>query len=216
MPRSATDNRGTIRPKDPLVIPCHRPLLLALLAIVGTILSACGNAPRGTVPANVPVAPVPVPAAAAAPAAAPAAKPAPTLPGAPPAAAQVPPAIVLPPVAQLPAVSQASTPQAYRRDAAVHLYAHNAARIYKGILKPHLYAIGVLDIEIDRQGQVTGVSWRRAPKHAPEVMAEIVRTVRAAAPYPIPARMGRVTYSDIWLWDKSGQFQLDTLTEGQL
>ena len=122
----------------------------------------------------------------------------------------------MPPVALLPTVSQASTPQAYRRDAALHLYAHNAARIYKGMLKPHLYAIGVLEIDIDRQGQVAGIHWRRAPRHAPEVMAEIVRTVRAAAPYPIPSRMGRVTYSDIWLWDKSGQFQLDTLTEGQM
>jgi hypothetical protein len=27
---------------------------------------------------------------------------------------------------------------------------------------------------------------------------------------------GRVTYTDTWLWDKSGRFQLDTLTEGQL
>lgn len=128
----------------------------------------------------------------------------------------MPPAIVLPPVAQLPMVSQAGTPLAYRRDAATHLYAHNAARIYKGMLKPHLYAIGVLDVDIDRKGEVSGIHWRRAPKHAPEVMSEIVRTVRAAAPYPIPSRMGRVTYSDVWLWDKSGQFQLHTLTEGQM
>jgi hypothetical protein len=28
--------------------------------------------------------------------------------------------------------------------------------------------------------------------------------------------MGRVVYTDTWLWDKSGHFQLDTLTEGQL
>ena len=41
------------------------------------------------------------------------------------------------------------------------------------------------------------------------------RTVRAAAPFPAPARMGRVTYTDTWLWDRSGRFQLDTLTEGQ-
>ena len=47
-------------------------------------------------------------------------------------------------------------------------------------------------------------------------MAEILRTVRAAAPYPAPVRMGRVTYTDTWLWEKSGRFQLDTLTEGQL
>ena len=113
-------------------------------------------------------------------------------------------------------VSNALTPLAYRRDAAGHLYAANAARIYKGMLQPQLYAIGVLDVDIDRAGQVTAVNWRRAPSHAPEVMAEIVRTVRAAAPYPAPARIGKVTYTDIWLWDKSGKFQLDTLTEGQL
>ena len=46
-------------------------------------------------------------------------------------------------------------------------------------------------------------------------LAEIERTVRAAAPFPAPARMGRVTYTDTWLWDRSGRFQLDTLTEGQ-
>ncbi len=124
--------------------------------------------------------------------------------------------MIIPPVSQLPAISHATNPLAYRRDAATHLYAHNAQRIYKGVLRPNLYAVGVLEVDIDRQGQVTQVNWRRAPKHAPEVMSEIVRTVRAAAPYPVPARMGRVTYTDVWLWDKSGQFQLDTLTEGQM
>ena len=78
-----------------------------------------------------------------------------------------------------------------------------------------LYAIGVLDVDIDRSGRVTKLSWSRAPRHAPEVIAEIERTVRAAAPFPVPSRMGRVTYTDTWLWDKSGHFQLDTLTEGQ-
>jgi len=47
-------------------------------------------------------------------------------------------------------------------------------------------------------------------------VAEIERIARAAAPYPAPQRMGRVTYTDVWLWDKSGHFQLDTLTEGQM
>jgi hypothetical protein len=28
-------------------------------------------------------------------------------------------------------------------------------------------------------------------------------------------RMGRVVYTDTWLWHASGKFQLDTLTEGQ-
>lgn len=78
-----------------------------------------------------------------------------------------------------------------------------------------LYAIGVLQVEVDAQGAVRNLNWMRAPTHAPEVVAEIERTVRTAAPYPAPARMGKVTYTDTWLWHKSGRFQLDTLTEGQ-
>ena len=54
-----------------------------------------------------------------------------------------------------------------------------------------------------------------ALEHA-ERVKEIERTVREAAPFPKPSRMGRVTYTDTWLWHKSGRFQLDTLTEGQL
>lgn len=112
--------------------------------------------------------------------------------------------------------SAAETPRAYRQDAATHLYGLNAHRIYKGKLPPLLYAIGTLQVDIDRAGRVTRLNWMRAPRHAPEVIAEIERTVRAAAPYPVPSRMGKVTYTDTWLWHKSGRFQLDTLTEGQL
>jgi len=112
--------------------------------------------------------------------------------------------------------SEARTPRDYRKDAASHLYGLNAERIFKGKLPPQLYAIGVLEVDIDRKGRVTRVGWLRAPRHAPEVVAEIERTVRAAAPFPVPTRMGKVTYTDTWLWDKSGRFQLDTLTEGQL
>jgi hypothetical protein len=109
----------------------------------------------------------------------------------------------------------ANTPREYRQDAAKHLYQLNSPRIYKGRLPPLLYAIGVLDVELDRQGRVLSINWKRAPTHAPEVMAEIEKTVRSAAPYPAPSRMGKVVYTDVWLWHKSGRFQLDTLTEGQ-
>ena len=116
----------------------------------------------------------------------------------------------------VPKVSSAATPRDYRRDGAGHIYALNAHRIFKGQLPPNLYAIGVLQVDLDRQGRVSALRWMRAPSHAPEVVAEIERTVRQASPFPVPARMGRVTYTDTWLWDKSGHFQLDTLTEGQL
>ncbi len=184
-----------------------RKRAFSVVAVVSgaAALVAC-TAPQ---PPPTAAAPGPAPAAAPVPAAA-----APATPR--PSAAPVPPPVAAAPAEAARAVSNATTPRAYRRDAAAHLYARNADRIFKGMLQPQLYAIGVLDVDIDRQGQVTAISWRRAPSHAPEVMDEIVRTVRSAAPYPMPTRMGRVTYTDTWLWDKSGRFQLDTLTEGQL
>ena len=78
-----------------------------------------------------------------------------------------------------------------------------------------MHAIGVLQVDIDSLGQVRRLNWMRAPTHAPDVIQEIERTVQAAAPFPAPVHLGGVTYTDIWLWDKSGSFQLDTLTEGQ-
>ena len=119
------------------------------------------------------------------------------------------------PAAAQPAASLATTALAYRQDAARHLYQLNRQRIYQGMLPPLLHAIGVLDVHLDAQGQVLELDWRRIPDHAPEVVREIERTARAAAPYPPPRQMGTVIYTDTWLWDVSGLFQLDTLTEGQ-
>jgi hypothetical protein len=96
------------------------------------------------------------------------------------------------------------------------LYAKNSSRIYPGKMPPLLHAVAVLQVDINGQGAVTGLRWMRAPSHAPEVVAEIERAVRSAAPFPAPIKMGHVTYTDTWLWHKSGRFQLDTLTEGQL
>ncbi|MFC7461479.1 hypothetical protein [Hydrogenophaga defluvii] len=120
-----------------------------------------------------------------------------------------------PPAADGVKTSYATDPRSYRRDAATHLYSLNTGRIFVGKLPPLLYAVGVMQVELDGRGHVRHFSWLRAPKHAPEVMAEIERTVRRAAPFPAPARLGKVTYTETWLWDKSGRFQLDTLTEGQ-
>ena len=135
----------------------------------------------------------------------------------PPPVPQPMPVTQIPVTPQLPGqVSEAKTAREYRLDAATHLYQKNRARIYNGKMPPLLYAVGVLQVEIDGRGVVTDVRWMRAPTQAPEVMADIERSVRSASPYPAPVKMGRVTYTDTWLWHKSGRFQLDTLTEGQL
>lgn len=85
---------------------------------------------------------------------------------------------------------------------------------------PHyLRAVGVLEMGVNAQGQVDTLRWLRAPTHAPEVMAEIERLVRQAAPYPAPApsalQGGSARVIETWLWDQSGRFQLRTLSEGQ-
>jgi periplasmic protein TonB len=116
-----------------------------------------------------------------------------------------------------PSASTSLAPSAkdYRKDAAHHVYASQSERVFKGRMPPMLYAVGVLNVDIDRQGQIKAIKWARAPTHAPEVVAEIERMVHGAAPFPVPVKLGQVTYTDVWLWDKSGRFQLDTLTEGQ-
>jgi hypothetical protein len=112
-------------------------------------------------------------------------------------------------------VSQARSPKDYRQDGARHIYGQNAHRIHKGKLPPLMHAVGVLEVDIDGRGHVRKLNWMRAPSHVPHVMREIERTVRAASPFPAPVQLGGVTYTDVWLWDRSGNFQLDTLTEGQ-
>ena len=69
--------------------------------------------------------------------------------------------------------SDARTPRDYRKDAASHLYGLNAERIFKGKLPPQLYAIGVLELDIDRKGRVSRVHWLRAPGHGAAAVSEI-------------------------------------------
>ena len=146
--------------------------------------------------------------------------PPPVQPAPPPAPEPVaPPVSVVPeaPVVEAPPAktSRAANPREYRKDAAGHLYEKYADRIYVGKLPPLLQAVGVLELEIGRRGEVVALRWTRPPRQVPKVMAEIESMVHAAAPFPAPVRMGKISYTEVWLWHKSGRFQLDSLTEGQ-
>lgn len=111
--------------------------------------------------------------------------------------------------AQTPAV------RAWRKQGAQHIYKTYSKQIFKGKIPPLVYAVVVVETDIDAQGNVTLVTYSRTPSHAPEVPPQIAQMIRAASPFPPPGRLGPHTYVDTWLWDKSGRFQLDTLTEGQ-
>ncbi len=132
--------------------------------------------------------------------------------GAAPARAQF--AMVPSPLAAAAAASDADSDLGYKRDAAKHLYASYPMRIYKGRMPPLLYGVAIVETDVDGDGAVIDVRLRRPPGAA-EVGPWIVQMIRKAGPFPPPARLGKATYVDIWLVHKGGNFQLDTLTEGQ-
>ena len=112
-------------------------------------------------------------------------------------------------------VSTAETAKAYRMDAARHIYAAYPERIYKGKLPPLVHAIVVLEMDLDANGQLKSINLIRVPTHAPDVTDAVKDLIRKAAPMPAPKRLGGARFTEIWLVDKSGRFQLDALTEGQ-
>ena len=118
------------------------------------------------------------------------------------------------PQAVAPAPSLAETPLEYKRDAARHLYAAYAPLVRKGKLEPLLFGVAIVETTIDAEGRVLAVDILRPPA-APVVAPWIVRMIQAASPLPAPARMGAGRFTEIWLVERAGSFQLDTLSEGQ-
>jgi hypothetical protein len=114
-----------------------------------------------------------------------------------------------------PKVSQAGDLRAYRIDGARHIYESYPQRVYRGKLPPLMHAIVVVETVLDENGQVKEINVLRAPSHAPEVTAAVREMIQRVTPFPTPARLGAVTWTETWLVDRSGRFQLDALSEGQ-
>jgi protein TonB len=112
--------------------------------------------------------------------------------------------------------SNAPNDKAYRIDAAQHLYAAYPAQILKGKVPALVYAILVTETEVDARGKVLKVRIVRQPAGAREVTPWVVSMIHRASPLPPPARIGRVKFVEVWLVDRSGQFQVHSLTEGQV
>jgi protein TonB len=112
--------------------------------------------------------------------------------------------------------SAASDTRSYRMDAARHIYAAYAPRIYKGRLPPLIHAVVVVETTVDASGQPRDIKLVRGPSHAPDVSVAVIEMIKRAGPLPAPARFsGPVKFTEIWLVNKDGRFQLDALTEGQ-
>lgn len=165
----------------------------ACLLVVAASLAACGSPP---------VAPPPV------------AEPAPK-PSAPPA----------PVVSEQPApiVSVRPSPRYAARDplldqwkqaAAQQIHTANAARLFAG--RPHhlLQAVIVVEVGVDKTGHVTRSKILRSPGIG-SLDKLALASLKAASPLPAPpAKLvgkGTLVYSETWLFDNDGRFQLRTL-----
>ena len=105
---------------------------------------------------------------------------------------------------------------AYRLDAARHIYASYASRIFKGRLPPLIHGVVVVETTVDASGHPRDVKLVRGPSHAPDVSVAVMEMIKRAGPLPAPSRFaGPVRFTEIWLVHKDGRFQLDALTEGQ-
>jgi periplasmic protein TonB len=112
--------------------------------------------------------------------------------------------------------SNALTEKAYRKDAAKHLYAAYAKKVKRGKMPPMLFSVMVVETEIDAAGNVIGVNVVRKPA-ADIVEPWVIAMIKKASPFPPAHKLTElpVRYTEVWLVDKSGVFQLDSLTEGQ-
>jgi periplasmic protein TonB len=168
-------------------------LARACLLAAASLLAACGSPP--------PVPPV------AEPAPAPVSPPAPVVaaPAAPPTAAAHPSPRL---AARDPLLDQ------WKHSAAQRIHAANAARLFAG--RPHhlLQAVIVVEVAVDKAGNVTRSKILRSPGiGALDRLA--LTSLKAASPLPAPpARLvgkGGLVYSETWLFDNDSRFQLRTL-----
>ena len=125
-------------------------------------------------------------------------------------------AMVPAPVCPPPAATAAEDEKAFRLDAARHIYACYPMRVFRGRLPPLLYGVMMVETEIDAGGNVVASTVIRKPA-ADDAAPWVLALIKRAAPYPAPAKMpgGTVKFTETFFIDKSGLFQLFTLTEGQ-
>jgi len=81
--------------------------------------------------------------------------------------------------------SSAGDARAYRIDAARHIYASYASRIYKGRLPPLIHGVVVVETTVDTSGHPRSVKLVRGPSHAPDVSAAVIEMIKLAGPLPL-------------------------------
>lgn len=138
----------------------------------------------------------------------------PTPPAAPPPAAQT--ATI--PLTPIPAPTPTRTLDAYKADVARHVMQRNPERVFEGELPPMLPAVVVLNITVDRAGQLLEVQVQRSRDQGASEVA--LASLRRSGPLPPPDGLGPehadlMTFSETFLFGERYRFQLRTLAEPQ-
>ncbi len=133
-----------------------------------------------------------------------------------PAIAGVAASTPLPASAPSPAATR--TLDAYKADVARHVMLRNPERVFEGELPPMLPAVVVLNITIDRAGQLTDVQVQRS--RDPGASEVALASLRRSGPLPPPDGLGPqhadlMTFSETFLFGDRYRFQLRTLAGPQ-
>jgi protein TonB len=119
-------------------------------------------------------------------------------------------------VASPPAVAPAGL-EDYKTQVARHVAGRNPERAYTGTLPPLLPAVVVVQITVDRDGQLADVAVQRSRN--PTASAIALASVERSAPLPPPQQLarasGRLTFSETFLFADSERYQLRSLAAPQ-
>lgn len=110
------------------------------------------------------------------------------------------------------------TLDAYKAHVARRIVERNADRTFSGRLPPMLPAIVVVNITVDRDGQLTDVQVQRSrdPDAARVALASMLRSGPLPRPHGLlAASSSAMTFSETFLFDRDYRFQLRTLAGPQ-
>jgi protein TonB len=110
------------------------------------------------------------------------------------------------------------TLDAYKTEVALHVVRHNPGYTFSGRLPEMLPAIVVLNITVDKDGNVTDVAVQRS--RDPDASQVAVASMRRSGMLPKPDRLlannsDSVTFSETFLFNSEYRFQLRSLAGPQ-
>lgn len=118
----------------------------------------------------------------------------------------------------IPAPPPTRTLNAYKADVARHVMQRNPERVFEGELPPMLPAVVVLNITVDREGQLLDVQVQRSRDSGASEVA--LASLRRSGPLPpphglAPQHADLMTFSETFLFGERYRFQLRTLAGPQ-